>query len=157
MAPPPESGRPSRPLPRGVEVAAPGQSATYSRTVGEGDVGQFAGLSGDLNPFHVDAEFAATTRFGQRIAHGALLVAYMSAAFTRYCQVWLDGRIGQHAIAYGYDRIRFTNPVFFGDTIRVDYRIASLDPQDDKAFAQVTCTNQRGDTVAVSTHIVKFI
>ncbi len=144
-------------LPRGTDVAAPGQTAAISRTVTEADVTLFAGLSGDLNPFHVDEQFAAGTRFGRRIAHGALLIAYASAAFTRYCQQWLEGRTSQPAVSYGYDRIRFVSPTFLGDTIRTEYRIDSVDPAADKAFATVTCTNERGETVAVATHIIKFI
>ena len=144
-------------LARGVEVAAPGQSATFSKTVTEADVALFAGVSGDLNALHVDDAFARGTRFGARIAHGALLVGYMSAAFTRYHQRWLEGRIGQLAISYGYDRIRFIRPTFLGDTLAVEHRIAEVDAAEDKAFADVTCTNQHGEVVAAARHIVKFL
>lgn len=141
----------------GIDVVEVGQSATFSKTVSESDVYLFAGISGDLHPMHVDEEYGKTTRYGRRIAHGALLVAYMSAASTRYCQRWLDGRTRQPVISYGYDRIRFIRPVFIGDTISIDYRIAELDATDAKAFAQVTCTNERGETVAAATHILKFV
>ena len=69
--------------PRGIEVVAIGQSATYARTVTDDDIARYADLSGDDHPQHVDAAWARKTRFGGRIAHGALLVGYMSAASTR--------------------------------------------------------------------------
>jgi 3-hydroxybutyryl-CoA dehydratase len=144
-------------LTRGIEAVEVGQSVSFSKTVAESDVYLFAGVSGDLHPMHVDEEYGKTTRYGRRIAHGALLVAYMSATSTRYLQTWVEGRTAQPCISYGYDRIRFIRPTFIGDTIRVDYRISEIDPADEKAFAQVTCTNQRGEIVAAATHILKFV
>ena len=60
-----------------------GNIMTFSKTVGESDVYLFAGVSGDLSPNHCNEEYMAKTRYGKRIAHGALLVAYMSACSTR--------------------------------------------------------------------------
>ncbi|HET6317594.1 MAG TPA: MaoC/PaaZ C-terminal domain-containing protein, partial [Chloroflexota bacterium] len=77
---------------RGIEAVEVGQAATYETTVSEADVGAFAELSGDQHPQHVDDGYAAQMRFGERIAHGALLVAYMSAAFTRYWEAWIRDR-----------------------------------------------------------------
>ncbi|MBT3411903.1 MAG: MaoC family dehydratase, partial [Halieaceae bacterium] len=57
-----------------------GQSADYSKTVTEQDIQMFAAVSGDVNPLHLDAEFAAGTRFGERIAHGMLTASFVSAA-----------------------------------------------------------------------------
>ena len=59
-----------------------GKTVTVRKTVGETDVYLFAGISGDFSPNHVDEEFMMTTRYGRRIAHGALMVAYMSLAST---------------------------------------------------------------------------
>lgn len=142
---------------RGIEAVQIGQGASFSRTVTEGDVSLFAGLSGDLHPLHVDAEFAKGTRFGQRVAHGALLVAYMSAASTRYVQTYLDGHTTQMTVWYGFDRIRFIKPVFLGDTIRITYQIEEIDVPAEKAFALVKVTNQREETVAAARHILKFV
>ena len=142
---------------RGIEAVEVGQAGTFEATVSEEDVGVFAQLSGDGHPQHTDAAYAAGTRFEERIAHGALLVGYMSAAFTAYWERWLRGRTAQPAISYGYDRVRFIKPVRFGDTVTVEHRISEIDAADDKAFARVTVTNQRGETVAAATHIVKFV
>jgi acyl dehydratase len=142
---------------RGVDAVEVGQSATYETTVSEHDVATFAALSGDGHPQHTDPAYAASTRFGERIAHGALLVGYMSAAFTAYWQRWLRDRTRQPAVSYGYDRIRFIKPVRFGDTVAVEHSITRIDAAEDKAFADVTITNQRGELVAAALHVVKFV
>src|SRR3972149_8497988 len=106
----------------GREALPTGKTVTVSKTVGETDVYLFAGISGDFAPNHVDEEFMKRTPYGRRIAHGALPVAYMSQASTKIC-AGVPGTI----VSYGYDRIRFPNPVFFGDTVTVTYEIAEAD------------------------------
>ena len=140
---------------RGIEAVEVGQSVTLRRTVTEADVLRFAALSGDDNPHHTDPHFAAGTRFGQRIAHGALLIAYVSAAFTRYVERWLDRSVP--LVSYGYDRIRFVKPVLFGDEIAVEHTIVEIDAADTKLFADVRITNQRSELVAVARHVMKFV
>jgi len=136
----------------GMDEVTVGQIATFAKTVGESDVYLFAGLTGDLYQNHTNEEYMKTTRYGHRIAHGALLVGYMSAASTRVTE-----RCSHPVVSYGYDRIRFVKPVFFGDTVTVEYRITERDEAQQKVFAQVTCTNQRDEVVAVATHILKFV
>src|SRR5262249_33801886 len=86
-----------------------GKTVTVRKTVGETDVYLFAGISGDFSPNHVDEEYMKATRYGRRIAHGALMVAYMSQASTKMCAS-LPGTIG----AYGCRRIRFQCSVLIG-------------------------------------------
>lgn len=129
-----------------------GRTVTVRKTVGETDVYLFAGISGDFSPNHVDEEYMKATRYGRRIAHGALLVAYMSQASTKMC-AGLPGTI----VSYGYDRIRFPGAVFIGDTVTVTYEIAERDPAARKALSRVICTNQRGEVVAAATHILKVV
>jgi 3-hydroxybutyryl-CoA dehydratase len=136
----------------GMDEVTVGQIATFAKTVGESDVYLFAGLTGDLYQNHTNEEYMKTTRYGRRIAHGALLVGYMSAASTRVTE-----RCSHPVVSYGYDRIRFVKPVFFGDTVTVEYRITERDEAQQKVFARVTCTNQRDEVVAVATHILKFV
>ena len=134
------------------EALPVGKQVTVRKTIGETDVYLFAGISGDFAPLHVDEEFMRGTRYGHRIAHGALLVAYMSRASTEMCQ-----GIGGTIVSYGYDRIRFPRPAFIGDTVTVTYEIVEHDRADGKAFAKVTCTTDRGDVVAAATHILKVV
>jgi acyl dehydratase len=130
-----------------------GNIVTFSKTVGESDVYLFAGLSGDLSPNHCNEEYMAKTRYGKRIAHGALLVAYMSACSTRLIEQM--GNIP--TISYGYDRIRFVRPVFFGDTVTVHYRVHERNDPKGEVRSNVTVTNQVGEVVAVAIHILRLV
>lgn len=133
----------------GLEV---GRRATFRKTVAESDVYLFAGVTGDFDPFHVDEEFAKETPYGRRIAHGALIIGYMSTASSRATQ-----GLERAFASLGFDRIRHTAPVFIGDTVTVAYEITALDPGRGRAAAAITVTNQHGDTVAVATHVLKAV
>jgi len=129
-----------------------GKKVTVRKTVSESDVYLFAGLTGDLSPNHVDEEYMRKTKYGRRIAHGALIVGLMSHASTKIITD-LPGTI----VSYGYDRIRFPAPCFLGDTVTVTYEIVERDEAAMKTFARVTATSQRGDVVAAATHILKVV
>lgn len=92
------------------EIAV-GQTATYTNTVTERDIQLFAAVSGDVNPLHLDAEYAATTLFGERIAHGMLSGAFISAALAMELP-------GPGCIFLGQS-LRFRLPVKIGDTVTV--------------------------------------
>ena len=130
---------------------------TFSKTVSESDIYLFAGITGDLSPNHVNAEFMKTAPYGQRVAHGALLVGYMSAASSLAVERGLKVIAGMNPVSLGYDRVRFLKPVFIGDTITVAYKVTKTDRQNQRSHADVVITNQHGDTVAVATHIMKWI
>src|SRR5207244_10426260 len=83
-----------------------GKSARFSKTVSESDVYQFAGITGDLDPNHVDEEFTSKTSLGGRIAHGALILGYTPAASTRV----LDD-FERPMVSVGYDCGRFLRTV----------------------------------------------
>ena len=136
---------------------AVGDRVRFSKTVSESDVYLFAGITGDLAPNHVDEEFMRRTPYGRRIAHGALLIGYMSTASSMMVERHggLDGE--ETPVSLGYDRIRFTAPVFFGDTITVTYAIAETDPARRRSKSRIEATNQRGETVAVAEHILKWV
>lgn len=136
----------------GFDALAIGRRVTFTKTVSESDVYLFAGITGDLAPIHVDEEFMKRTRYGRRIAHGALAVGLMSNASTRI----IEG-VGATFVSYGYDRIRFPAPLYIGDTVTVAYEIVGRDPATRKTFAAVTCTTQSGAVVAAATHILKAV
>jgi acyl dehydratase len=130
-----------------------GKKATMRKTVGESDVYLFAGITGDLGPNHVDEEFMRKTPYGRRIAHGVLAVGFMSTCSTKV----IGDLPPAVVVSYGYDRIRFPKPLFIGDTVTVTYEIVERDEATMRTFAKVTCTTERGDTVAVGTHILKVV
>jgi 3-hydroxybutyryl-CoA dehydratase len=133
-----------------VNVAV-GDAVTFRKTVGESDVYLFAGITGDLAPNHVDEVFMAGTPYGRRIAHGVLLLGYSSTASTA-----LLARIGVPGVSYGYDRVRFTAPVFIGDTISVDYRVEAVDAANHTVTSRIEIRQQEGTLCLVAQHILKL-
>ena len=132
-----------------LEDVKVGTTLFFTKTVSESDVYLFAGITGDLSPNHVDAEYMRQGRYGERIAHGALMVGFMSAASSRM-------RIGR-TVSLGYDRVRFVAAVRFGDTITTQYTITEIDLAKKRLYNQVTCTNQRGEVVASAVHLRSFV
>jgi acyl dehydratase len=136
----------------GIADVPIGIRTVVSKTVSESDVYLFAGITGDLDPNHVDEEYCRRTTLGHRVAHGALVVGYMSAASTRI----LDD-FPRPMVSMGYDRIRFIKPVFFGDTLTITYEITSVVVEKERTVGTIDVTTQRGETVAVATHIMQLI
>jgi acyl dehydratase len=136
-----------------VGALAPGSTVIFSKTVGESDVYLFAGISGDLGPNHVNEQYMSTTRYGRRIAHGVLLVAYMSTCSTKL----IEAAGNSPTVSYGYDRVRFVKPVFIGDTITVTYVVARVDQERGEIRSDVTACNQDDEVVAVATHILRRV
>ena len=134
-----------------------GDQVRFSKTVSESDVYLFAGITGDLAPNHVDEEYMRGTPYGRRIAHGALLIGFMSTASTM--MVERRGGLAQDEtpVSLGDDRIRFTAPVFLGDPITVTYTVADVDPSRRRSRSRIEVTNQQGETVAVAEHILKRV
>ncbi len=125
------------------EHAGPATSAT--RTISEADVDAFARLTGDFVRLHTDEAYAKTTKYGQRIAHGALVFSIAMGLSTEL-QLFDDELI---AFA-GVDKLRFVAPVFFGDTVHV---VKTVRERKEMGAAQGTVTfdtrvlNQRNELV----------
>ena len=129
-----------------------GLRTSFSKTVSESDVYLYAGITGDLDPNHVDEEYSSKTSLGHRVAHGTLILGYTSAAST---QILKD--FERPMVSVGYDRVRFLKPVYFGDTITVDYEIESVERERERTIAKVEVKNQKGELVAVATHIMQLV
>ena len=135
-----------------------GDTARFSKTVGEADVTLFAGITGDLSPNHVDEARMSRSPYGGRIAHGALLVGYMSTASSMICaRVEAAAGLDETPVSLGYDRVRFLKAVRLGDTITVTYRVTETDPDRRRSRAAIEVVNQRGETVAVAEHVLKWL
>jgi 3-hydroxybutyryl-CoA dehydratase len=133
-----------------------GDSVRFSKTVGESDIYLFAGLTGDLSQNHVDDEFMSHSVYGKRIAHGALMVGFMSTASTRMIEESLRKGIVSTPVSLGYDGVRFLKPVYINDTVTVTYTITELNEEKLRTLANVEVTNQRGELVAVGKHHLKW-
>ena len=136
-----------------VEV---GESTTFSKTVSESDVYLFAGITGDLAPNHVNRAFMEKSSYGRLIAHGALLVGFMSTVSSM--AIANSRQAGDETpVSVGYDRIRFIRPVFLGETITVRYTIVEIEPERRRSYAEIEIINQDGTLVAVGRHILQSV
>ncbi len=136
---------------------AVGETVSFSKTVGETDIYLFAGITGDFAGNHVNEEYMKKSRYGKRIAHGALMVGYMSTASTLMIDRAVRQGIDATPVSLGYDRVRFIGPVFINDTITVTYSITDIERERDRTRAKVEVTNQSGETVAVAEHILAWV
>lgn len=109
-----------------------GMTASMGRTVSEADILAFAAVSGDTNPVHMDAEFAAATMFAGRIAHGMLSASYVSTVF--------GTRLPGPGCIYVSQSLRFKAPVRVGDTVVARVTVTALDPDRRRASFDTVCT-----------------
>src|SRR5678815_2569159 len=116
-----------------------GDSAEITKTIEQADIDAFAQLTGDHNPVHVDEEFAKTTRFGQRIAHGMLTASLISSV--------LANKLPGEGSVYLGQTLKFVAPVFPGDEITA--RVTVKEIREDKPILRLEtiCMNQRDEIV----------
>jgi 3-hydroxybutyryl-CoA dehydratase len=124
-----------------------GDEASLSLTITEAHVVAYAGITGDVNPVHLDAEFARQSMFGERIAHGMLVAGLISAVLGTQLP-------GPNSIYLGQD-LKFTAPVKLGDTVTAT--VAVTEKRDDKQIIKLrtTVSNQRGEMVIDGAAVVK--
>lgn len=122
----------SRHRPHFFEDLELGQHASLDMAVSERDLVMFAEVSGDHNPVHLDAAYAATTRFKERIAHGMLTAGYISAVF--------GTRLPGPGAIYISQTLNFRGPVRIGDTVRTTVRLVELYPAKFRARFDCECS-----------------
>ena len=116
-----------------------GQTAQFSKTITETDIYLFAGVTGDLNPAHVDEEYAKKTFFKTRIAHGMLTASFISTV--------IGTMLPGPGTVYLSQEVRFLAPVKIGDTVSAVVEIAEIRPEKKRIWLKTTCTNQDGTVV----------
>jgi 3-hydroxybutyryl-CoA dehydratase len=122
-----------------IEEIEPGMTAVYARTVTEADIVAFAGVSGDDNPVHLNQDYAATTMFKGRIAHGMLSVGYISAV--------IGTRLPGPGTIYLNQSLRFKAPVGIGDTVTARVTVTDVDRARKRVKLSTVCTV--GDKVVI--------
>jgi acyl dehydratase len=125
-----------------MEETAPffvGQKATLRRTVSAPDVEDFARVTGDTNPVHLDEAYAATTRFHHRIAHGMLAASYISAL--------LGTEFPGPGTIYISQSLTFLRPVYLGDTLEVSAVVSKFRAEKSILTLETAVKNQNGDLV----------
>jgi 3-hydroxybutyryl-CoA dehydratase len=124
--------------------------AGSSRTIGDGHFLFFAGMTGDNHPLHYDDDYAKKTRFGGRVAHGLLLMGMTALGSSS-----LSARLETSMIAFVEQGCQFLKPVLIGDTVRSEFRVASVERKGDRGIVRfaVTLTNQRNELVLEGHHV----
>ena len=116
-----------------------GDRAEVTKTISESDVYLFAGITGDMNPAHVNEEYAKNTAFGKRIVHGILVCGLISNVLGNY----LPG----NGTIYMRQTVTFLAPVYIGDTITARVEVAEKREEKKRVLLKTSCTNQKGEMV----------
>ncbi|MFY0613852.1 MAG: MaoC family dehydratase N-terminal domain-containing protein [Hyphomicrobiaceae bacterium] len=132
-----------------------GDTVTFSKTVSESDVYMYAGITGDFSPNHVNKAYMEKSSYGKLMAHGALMIGFMSTASTM--AIAHTREADETPVSLGYDRIRFLKPVFLGDTVTVTYTITAVDLETKRSTAGIEITNQNDELTTVGQHILKWV
>jgi 3-hydroxybutyryl-CoA dehydratase len=128
----------------GVKV---GDCAEFEKTVRVEDIARFAEVTGDTNPLHQDAAYAAKTRFGECIAHGMLSGGFISAA--------LGTKLAPNCcVVYLSQSLRFLRPVRIGDTIKAVAEVKGIELEKRMATIETDCFNQNGEAVVKGEAVV---
>lgn len=113
-----------------------GEKAEIAKTISEADVYSYAGITGDLNPAHINEEYAKKTFFKTRIAHGMLLGGFISAV--------IGTRLPGPGTIYISQELNFKAPVQFGDTVTAEVEVAEIIHEKNRVTLATKCTNQDG-------------
>ncbi|HEX3102348.1 MAG TPA: MaoC family dehydratase [Pyrinomonadaceae bacterium] len=126
-----------------------GDTFSTSRLVTDELIRKFAEVSGDFNPIHLDEEFAKSTRFGKRIAHGMLSGAFISAV--------LGNEFKDLKTIYLSQTMKFTAPVFINDTVTASGTIINIREDKNIVTLETVCTNQDGVTLIKGEAVVMIL
>ena len=124
---------------KSIDELKVGDSAQFSKTITEKDINDFARVTGDFNPLHLDQGYAEKTIFKGRIAHGLLSVGLLSSI--------LGNILPGHGTIYLSHEIKFLAPVRIGDTITAKVEVIEVVPEKNRAEFRTTCMNQDGKEV----------
>lgn len=116
-----------------------GDAAEFAKTVSESDIYLYAGVTGDLNPAHINEAYAQGTFFKTRIAHGMLTAGYISAI--------LGTQLPGPGTVYMKQELRFLAPVRIGDTVKARVEVTEIIKEKNRAALKTTCMNQDGELI----------
>jgi 3-hydroxybutyryl-CoA dehydratase len=135
----------------------PGDNVAFAKTVGETDIYLFAGITGDFAVNHVNEQYMARSKYGRRIAHGALLIGFASTCSSLMIEKCQGTAGDETPVSLGYDKVRFLGPVFIGDTLNLTYTIVEVDLAKRRSVGDIKVVNQRGELVGVARHILAWV
>jgi 3-hydroxybutyryl-CoA dehydratase len=122
-----------------IDQITVGDVGEFSKTVSESDIYLFAGVTGDMNPAHIDEAYAAATFFKGRIAHGMLSAGFISAV--------IGMKLPGPGTIYMKQELKFLAPVRIGDTITARAEVTQVTAEKNRVVLRTTCTNGEGTLV----------
>lgn len=122
-----------------------GMSAQYSHLITSDDIERFADASGDYNPIHLDNDFAKNTKFGRRIAHGALISSFFSKLFA--------SKLPGVGSIYVSQNSKFLKPVFIGDIVEVEVKVQDINREKKRVYFLTTCRVDKTEVLIGSAEI----
>jgi len=122
-----------------IDQIAKGDVSEFTKTVSESDIYQYAGITGDFNPAHVNETYAAKTFFKKRIAHGMLSAGFISAI--------LGNHLPGPGSIYVKQELNFMAPVYIGDTITARAEVIDVEEEKNRVTLSTNCFNQEGTMV----------
>ncbi len=114
-----------------IEDIKVGMSASYSQTITDADIKNFAGISGDNNPVHMSDEYAMASRFGKRIAHGLISASFFSSLF--------GTRLPGEGCVYVSQNLNFKRPVYIGDTVTASVTVKTVLQDRNRVVFDTVC------------------
>ena len=131
-----------------------GDRVSFSKTITETDVYLFAGITGDFYELHMNKVYAEAAPMGRQIAHGVIAMGLASTVATniqKKYEYWTP------AVLYGYDKVRFIKPIYFGDTLTAHQTVSEFDPETNKMVSKIEVFNQRNEIVLAAQCLQKFM
>ena len=122
-----------------IEEIKVGDRAEFAKTVSESDIYQYAGVTGDFNPAHINEDYASKTFFKTRIAHGMLSAGFISNV--------LGNQLPGPGAVYTRQTLNFLAPVRIGDTIKAVVEIVDVNTEKNRVTLKTSCLNQEGKVV----------
>ena len=129
-----------------IEELEIGQNAAFSKTISESDVYLFAGVTGDMNPAHINSEYSKSSIFCERVVHGMLSASLISTV--------LGTELPGRGTIYLQQEVKFIAPVHFGDTITATVQVTEKNIVKNRVKLRTVCTNQNGVIVVDGEAIV---
>src|SRR2546423_10005018 len=136
---------------------SPGDSVTCARPAGETDISLFAGIPGDFAVSHVSEQYMARSKYGRRIAHGALLIGFASTCSSMMIEKCHGTAGDETPVSLGYDKVRFLGPVYIGDTLTLTYTISEVDLAKRRSRSDIKVVNQKGELVGLAQDILAWV
>lgn len=122
-----------------------GMTESYSQTITDSDIKSFSGISGDKNPVHMDANYASSSRFGKRIAHGMFSASFFSAIF--------GTKLPGPGCVYVSQDLKFRKPVYIDDTVTATVVVKGVDKESRRVYFDTYCKVGRSKVITGSAEI----